>query len=42
MVEALATYYAGLFWTPVIIFSVMVVVMLVRPEGLVAIRTTHR
>lgn len=41
LLEAVSTYYAGLFWTPVIIFSVMIVVMLVRPEGLVARRTAH-
>ncbi len=41
LLEAVSTYYAGLFWTPVIIFSVMIVIMLVRPEGLVARRTAH-
>jgi len=35
LLEAASSYYLGLQWSPVIVFLVLVVVMLVRPEGLV-------
>jgi branched-chain amino acid transport system permease protein len=35
LIEALSTYYIGLFWTPVVIFGVMVAIMIARPQGLV-------
>lgn len=38
MLEAISTYFLGLFWTPVLILGVIVLVMVVRPEGLVARR----
>ena len=36
MIEALSTYFVGLSWTPIILFSAMILVMLVRPEGLIS------
>jgi branched-chain amino acid transport system permease protein len=38
-VEATSTYFFGLSWTPVILFTLMILVMLVRPQGLVTRRT---
>ncbi len=38
VMEAAGTYFFGLFWTPVLIFSAMIIVMLVRPEGLLTLR----
>jgi branched-chain amino acid transport system permease protein len=33
--EAISAYALGLFWTPVVIFVAMILIMLVRPQGLV-------
>jgi branched-chain amino acid transport system permease protein len=35
MLEAVTTFYAGLYWSPMVIFGLLVVVMMVRPEGLI-------
>ncbi len=37
-IEAASNYWIGLQWSPVIVFATMIIVMLVRPEGLVARR----
>ena len=34
LIEALAIYFLGLFWTPVVLFVVIIIVLLVRPHGL--------
>ncbi|MEO0678890.1 MAG: branched-chain amino acid ABC transporter permease [Pseudomonadota bacterium] len=34
MVEAFASFYAGLYWTPAILFALMIGVLVVAPEGL--------
>lgn len=34
LIEALAIFFFGLFWAPVILFGVIIVVLLVRPQGL--------
>lgn len=34
MVEAFATYFAGLYWAPAILFALMIAVLVVKPEGL--------
>jgi branched-chain amino acid transport system permease protein len=34
-IEAISAYVLGLFWTPVVIFLAMILIMLVRPQGLV-------
>ncbi len=34
MVEAFSTYFVGLYWTPAVLFLLMIVVLLVKPEGL--------
>ena len=39
LVEASTTYFFGLNWSPVLVFLVMIVVLLIRPEGLVRQRT---
>ncbi|MCE0768087.1 branched-chain amino acid ABC transporter permease [Pseudonocardia kujensis] len=39
LLEAVTTYFFGLSWSPVIVFAVMIVVLLVRPEGLIRQRT---
>jgi branched-chain amino acid transport system permease protein len=35
LIEATSTYYLGLFWTPIVVLGAMVLVMWIRPEGLV-------
>ncbi len=39
LLEAVSAYFFGLSWTPIILFTAMILVMLVRPEGLVSRRT---
>lgn len=34
MVEAFSTYFAGLYWTPAVLFTLMILVLVVKPEGL--------
>jgi branched-chain amino acid transport system permease protein len=34
LVEAFSTYYVGLYWTPAVLFGLMIVVLIVKPEGL--------
>ncbi|WP_420409141.1 branched-chain amino acid ABC transporter permease [Hoeflea sp.] len=34
LIEALSSYYIGIYWTPVALFSVLIVILLIRPTGL--------
>jgi branched-chain amino acid transport system permease protein len=34
MIEALSSYYVGLYWTPVVLFVVLIAILTVRPTGL--------
>jgi branched-chain amino acid transport system permease protein len=34
LIEALSSYYLGIYWTPVVLFAVLILVLLVRPTGL--------
>lgn len=34
LLEAVSVYYVGLYWTPAVLFIVMIAVLLVRPTGL--------
>ena len=34
--EAVSTYYIGFYWTPTLLFAVLIAVLMVRPEGLFA------
>jgi branched-chain amino acid transport system permease protein len=34
LIEAASSYYIGIYWTPVALFSVLIVILLVRPNGL--------
>jgi branched-chain amino acid transport system permease protein len=34
MIEAFASYYIGIYWTPVVLFLVLIAVLVVRPTGL--------
>lgn len=34
MVEAFATYWIGLYWTPAVLFALMIGVLVLKPEGL--------
>ncbi|RBP15886.1 amino acid/amide ABC transporter membrane protein 1 (HAAT family) [Roseiarcus fermentans] len=34
MIEAFSTYYVGLYWTPAVLFGLMILVLIVKPEGL--------
>jgi len=33
-VEAFSSYYVGLYWTPAVLFALMIVVLMIKPEGL--------
>jgi branched-chain amino acid transport system permease protein len=37
--EAASNYFFGLYWTPTLLFAVLIVVLMVRPEGLFARRS---
>ncbi|GGL99041.1 branched-chain amino acid ABC transporter permease [Nakamurella endophytica] len=39
LLEAATTYFFGLSWSPVLLFLAMIVVLLLRPEGLIRQRT---
>lgn len=32
--EAFATFYVGLYWTPALLFGLMIIVLVIKPEGL--------
>jgi branched-chain amino acid transport system permease protein len=34
LIEAISTYWVGLYWTPTVLFAVMIAVLLWRPSGL--------
>jgi len=34
IVEAFSSYYIGLYWTPAVLFALMIVVLMIKPEGL--------
>lgn len=34
LIEALSSYYIGIYWTPVVLFVVLIAVLVVRPTGL--------
>jgi branched-chain amino acid transport system permease protein len=34
MIEAFASYYIGIYWTPVVLFVVLIAILVVRPTGL--------
>jgi branched-chain amino acid transport system permease protein len=34
MIEAFASYYIGIYWTPVVLFLVLIAVLVIRPTGL--------
>jgi branched-chain amino acid transport system permease protein len=34
LIEAISTYWVGLYWTPAVLFAVMIAVLLWRPSGL--------
>ncbi len=34
MIEALSSYYVGIYWTPVVMFGVLIAVLVIRPTGL--------
>ncbi|MDQ0394421.1 branched-chain amino acid ABC transporter permease [Labrys monachus] len=34
LIEAFASYYIGIYWTPVVLFAVLIAVLVVRPTGL--------
>lgn len=34
LVEAFSTYYVGLYWTPAVLFALMIVMLTLKPEGL--------
>jgi branched-chain amino acid transport system permease protein len=34
MIEAFSSFYIGIYWTPVVLFVVLIVILTVRPTGL--------
>ena len=38
IVEAFSIYFLGLYWAPAVLFSLMIVVLLIKPEGLFGTR----
>jgi branched-chain amino acid transport system permease protein len=36
LVEAFSTYFIGLYWTPAVLFAVMIATLVLKPEGLFA------
>ena len=34
IVEAFSSYYIGLYWTPAVLFALMIAVLMIKPEGL--------
>lgn len=34
LIEAASSYYIGIYWTPVVLFAVLIAILLVRPNGL--------
>lgn len=38
IVEAFSTYFIGLYWTPAVLFALMIATLVLKPEGLFAIR----
>lgn len=38
MVEAALTYFVGLYWTPTLLFLILIATLMIRPEGLLAVK----
>ena len=34
LVEAFSIYFVGLYWAPAVLFALMIVVLVIKPEGL--------
>jgi len=34
IIEAFSTYFVGLFWSPIILFALMILILILRPSGL--------
>jgi branched-chain amino acid transport system permease protein len=34
LIEAFASYFVGLYWAPAVLFAIMIVVLVIKPEGL--------
>ena len=34
IIEAVAVFFVGLYWAPVVLFVVLILVMILRPTGL--------
>ena len=34
MIEAFSSYYIGIYWTPAVLFMVLIAVLVIRPTGL--------
>ena len=42
MIEAFSSFYIGIYWTPVVLFVVLIVILTVRPTGLMGQRGMRR
>ncbi|MDB5522343.1 MAG: branched-chain amino acid transporter permease [Rhizobium sp.] len=38
LIEAASTYYLGLYWTPTLLFFILIATLMIRPEGLLAVK----
>jgi branched-chain amino acid transport system permease protein len=38
LIEAACTYWLGLYWTPSILFLIMIATLMIRPDGLLAVK----
>ena len=39
LAEAFSTFFLGLYWSPAVLFGMMIAVLVVKPEGLFSRRT---
>lgn len=38
LIEAASSYFIGIYWTPVVLFSILILILIVRPNGLMGRR----
>ncbi|HWK66745.1 MAG TPA: branched-chain amino acid ABC transporter permease [Rhizobiaceae bacterium] len=38
LIEATSNYFLGLYWTPTLLFAILIATLVIRPEGLISIR----
>jgi branched-chain amino acid transport system permease protein len=38
LIEATSNYFLGLYWTPTLLFAILIATLMIRPEGLISIK----